>query len=61
MYKVKLLKDITIQKLEERINKFIENQGNLNEVNVNISVISSEDSVAEYIATIIYKEPNKLC
>jgi hypothetical protein len=60
MYKVKLLKDLSLQKLEEEINKFIETLGLINGVDVNISVLNIEDAMLEYIATIIYKSSDLL-
>lgn len=58
MYKVKLLKDTSLPTLEKRVNEFIKNQEKINKLHVNISISNAEDSVTEYIATIIYDDSN---
>lgn len=60
MYKVKIFKDSSLPALEKRINEFIEKQGTLNKLDVNISVLNVEDTMLEYIATIIYKSSDLL-
>ena len=54
MYKVKIIKNSSLQKLEEEINSFTENEKYISKLNVNISILNMEDSITEYIATIIY-------
>jgi len=54
MYKVKILKDSTLEKLEKRINNFIEKEGEFADFKVSINVLNIENSAHEYIATLVY-------
>lgn len=61
MYQVKIIKNPSLEKLEEHINTFLQEKKNINNLNVNISESNIEESLPEYIATIIYQLPLKIC
>lgn len=54
MYKVKILKDSTLEKLEKRINHFIEKEEEFADLKVSINVFNIENSAHEYVATLVY-------
>ena len=54
MYKVKILKDSTLEKLEKRINNFIDKEGEFTDFKISINIFNIENSAHEYIATLVY-------